>query len=524
MRGIDDEVGTPKEPRWEPQTDAEHLEELRGLDSATITALRTKAQTSLFFMSKGVMGYKDVNKHTHGRFCLAVQNDQFDRQLDLMPRGHLKSSIATEADSVRLAVKDPDGTRVLIVNEVIENSIAFMDTITQQFEKNEFLRILFPELVHSRFQGPGLNWSQKSATLPRASSWKEPTWMAMGVGGAVTSKHFSHIKPDDLIGLEAKKSPAELKAAISWNRNIESLAIDAFHTRIHWIGTRWGKNDLYADVIERYGSDLKIFSRGAVENGRIIFPEKYDWKFYRRIISKTPDIWAAQYMNDPTSDMTLDFEATNLRYFKIDSDGFCVWGRQPGQRWHWTSLDRVITVDPNGGSKTAPDEAAVVVSGRAPDGKVFVLYCEAGRPSVTGFVARIFELAMKYRPRVVGIEKAGQQANRELFEQKCKDENVFFVIEDLKHRNQVKEDRIRTSLETLIADHNLWLRPSMSQLAKQIENFPDIQNDDLIDALAYGHELWRRPIAPEQEKKNKSAVIRLLNRRNSSTGYGQAAR
>lgn len=510
-----------EENRWTPKDDDEQLEEIRGLDSTTIAHLRRRAQKQLYFMAKGVMGYKDINMQTHGRFCQFVQDESNDRKLQLMPRGTLKSSIATEADSVRIAVDDPENARILIVNEILENSKDFLGTIRAQFEKNRFLQALFPELIHSRFSGPGIDWSGQSATLPRNTAYKEPTWMPLGIGGAATSKHFSRIKVDDMIGLKAKQSAADLKAAIAWNRNIESLAIDAHSTIIEWTGTRWGKNDAYQEIINRYGDDLAIFSRSMIEKGRIIFPEKYDWKFLRRIQDETPDIWASQYMNDPTSDVNLDFDYSNFRYFVFDNEGnvrFKYQGRN--EKWNRGDLDRVITVDPNAGGKKSPDEAAIVVTGQAPDENVFSLEVKSGRPSPTQLVQHIFDMCMKWRPRLIGIEQAGQQNTLHYFEEKMKKEQVYFNAIPLKHGNRVKEERIRTAIEPLVASQRLYLLRSQEGLYNQLKNYPDVKNDDIVDALSYAVEHWRKPIKLEQQQKNARIVKQILARRNPTTGYG----
>lgn len=495
-------------------------EEVAAMDSATIAHLRRRAQKELYFTAKGLMGYQDVNLETHGKFCAFIQRAEQTRRLALMPRGHLKSSIATEADSVRLALNEPDETRILLVNEILANAQSFLLTVKSQFEKNQLLKALFPELILSRFTGPGIIWNTEQATLPRSTSYKEPTWMAIGVGGAATSKHFTHIKGDDLIGLEARRSPAELHKAISWNRNIESLAINAHRTTIDWIGTRWGRNDLYGDIIQRYDKRLAYYSRGAVENGKIIFPEFYTWEFYNTIINETPDIWAAQYMNDPTSELSQDFAESNVRSYRVDNEGAVVFKENNTEnKWYRENLDRIITVDPNSGSKTAPDEAAITVAGMAPDENVFVLESFGGRPTPTELTDTLFRLCQKWRPRLVGIEKAGQQTTRFYWDEKMKKEQVYFMTVDLKHRNQDKNDRIRTALEPVIASQRLHLLPSQTELRSQIANFPDLKNDDRIDSLAYQVELWRKPMGIEQQEKNREAVKLMLMRRSAVTGY-----
>lgn len=495
-------------------------EEVAAMDSATIAHLRRRAQKELYFTAKGLMGYADVNLATHGKFCAFIQRAERTRRLALMPRGHLKSSIATEADSVRIALDQPDDARILIVNEILANAQAFLFTVKSQFEKNQLLRALFPELVLSRFTGPGIVWNTEQATIPRSTSYKEPTWMAIGVGGAATSKHFSHIKADDLIGLEARRSPAEMVKAINWNRNIESLAINAHRTIVDWIGTRWGKNDLYGDVISRYDQRLAFYTRSAIENGQIIFPEFYTWEFYNTLIKETPDIWAAQYMNDPTSDISQDFSESNIQTYRIDNDGAVVFKeKQTESKWFKENLDRIITVDPNSGSKTSPDEAAITVAGMAPDENVFVLESYGGRPTPTELTDKLFHLCQKWRPRMVGIEKAGQQTTRFYWDEKMKKEQVYFMTVDLKHRNQDKNDRIRTALEPVIASQRLFLLTSQTELRGQIANFPDLRNDDRIDSLAYQVELWRKPMGMEQQEKNRAAVNLMLMKRSAVTGY-----
>lgn len=491
-------------------------EELKGLDSTTMRHMRERAQKQLYFMAKGVMRYRDVNQRTHGDFCRFFQSEERDRRLGLMPRGHLKSSIATEADSVRIAVDDPEETRILIVNEILGNSQDFLKTIRQQFEKNALLRTLFPELVLDRFSGPGVQWSSEGATLPRTTTYKEPTWMAAGTGAAVTSKHFTRIKADDLIGLEAKKSPAVLRAAIAWNRNIESLAVNAYDTIIDWIGTRWLKNDLYGDIIQRYGDRLATFHRKVHYDGELIFPEKYNWEFLTTIMETTPDVWYAQYLNDPQSELSSDFDASNLQYYRFDNDGNVV---SRGEKYHYTELDRVVTVDPNGGEKTAQDEATVHCSGLAPSDNAYVLASKGGRWSPSELVDITFEQCRRWRPRVVVIERAGQQNTRHYFEKKCRDEGMYFLVKDGKHGNQNKEDRIRTALEPVIATQRLFVLRSQSSLIEQIKDFPDLRNDDYVDGLSYAVDEWRKPMSMEQQSTNRDKVLMMLKQRNPITGY-----
>lgn len=497
----------------------ELIEEVSSMPESTKQALAEKAKESLFFMSHGLLGMKDVNLHTHGAFCRFIQSETKLRRIGLMPRLHLKTAIATESDTIRLMVKDPNHARILIVGETDKTAGDIMGAIKQVFEKNQLIRMLYQEIVPPRLSGPGIQWSSEGLNMVRSTSYKEPTLMSVGVGGAVVSKHFTRIKADDLIGFEASRSPSVMKSTIKWNDSIEGLIVSAHETIIDWIGTRWAKNDLYSHLIEQYGSMMAVFRRGLIENNNLIFPEKFNWDQVA-LLKKKPDEFSAQYENDPKSSVSMDFDSGDVRYYKMDSEGnlcYDIGGKV--SKWHRESLDRVITVDPNSGSLTAPDEASIIVSGVAPDGRKFVLEEWGGRVRPDDLVDKIYSLASKWRPRVVGIEQAATQNTMFYFRKKCKDTGIYFNVEPLLHKNRVKEERIRTALQPVIASNMLYLLPSQRELFKQIEDFPSVKNDDRIDALAYAQELWRTPMKVEEEEKVNGAVNKLMASRNIMTGY-----
>lgn len=247
-------------------TPAEANEEIAALNETDKEMLRLRAENDLYFMAKGILGMKDLDPALHRPFCqfIETENEEMARRMALMPRGTLKSSISTVSNNIRRAVKNPE-VRILIANEIYENASDFMKEIQGHFEKNRRIKMLWPHVVPERFAGAGIEWSSKSATVIRKGIYKEPTFFPLGVGGAVTSKHFTHIDCDDLIGLKAYESPAEMLAAIRWNRNIEPLSINTFGdsvTIITWLGTRWLGNDLYADVEKIYGSTLRVYHQG----------------------------------------------------------------------------------------------------------------------------------------------------------------------------------------------------------------------------------------------------------------------
>lgn len=500
----------------------EVVEEVSALSEDHKDHLRTTAKADLYFMSKGVLGYQDVNLDTHGAFCLFIQAQERKRRLGLMPRTHLKSTIATIADNVRLGVSDPDEYRSLIGGETATKAQAFLSEIKGHFEKNVLLRALFPDVIPTRFNGPGVTWSKDVACLVRNTSYKEPTWTAIGVGGALVGAHYTRIKCDDLIGFEASRSPAKMAEAIAWSDNIEPLLVDQHVDIIDFIGTRWSRKDLYAHIMEVYGPRIAVFAREAIENGEIIFPALHTWEEYQQLMTKTPAVWFAQYCNNPKSSDKSDFPAEMVKAYAFNMDATEVTFRDEvgrEKRWPIAQLDRVMCADPNSGSVLAPDMAAVAVVGVSPDNEVFVLAMWSGRVSPSAFVDKIYSMAKRWRPRVLGIEKAGQQSTQHYFEIKAEEEDFRIRVEPLLHKSQEKEYRIRTALEPIIRSGQLYLLPSQQVLREQIVSFPDNILIDELDALAYFVQLARRPMRQEDQEERGKVINLMLAKRNRRTGY-----
>lgn len=503
----------------------EAAEDLDGMlkDEQSREFLRESFKNDLYIAAKGVLGYKDVNKRTHGSFCRFVQKNEKKRRLGLMPRAHLKSTIATIADSVRLAVKDPDETRILIGGETATNAEKFLAEIKGHFEKNKLFRALFPELIPTRFAGPGVQWSTSFATLVRNTVYKEATWSTVGVGGAIVGGHFNRIKCDDLIGLEAFRSPAAMKAAIEWAEHLEPLLVDQHVDIIDFIGTRWSRNDLYHRLMKLFGAEMAVFTREAIEQNEVIFPEKHTLQGYERMQRETPLLWYAQYCNNPLAAGQSDFPVGAIKQFYFDLDGDIVLRLDDGSEKHWRleDLDRVIAADPNSGSITAPDTAAIVVTGISPDDEVIVLSVWSGRVSPSAFVDKIYETHRRWRPRIVGIEQAGQQNTKFYFDDKAEKENQYINTIPLKPKNRNKIDRIRTAVEPIIRSGRLYMLSTQTDLRRQVDEFPDTDPIDELDALAYGTEdgMWRRPYREEDQQQKTTLLKLIVNRRSKRTGY-----
>lgn len=497
-------------------------EEISAIPETERQKLRKIAQNDLFVLSKGILGYPDVTAQAHGIMCQFIQAHPSLRRMVLMPRAHLKSTIGAVAHSIQLVIGNPEYERILLVSETMRQAKKFLREIKAHFENGHLLRKLFPELLPHTFNGPGVDWSGESATLVRQSAHREPHWQVLGVGGALTGGHFTRIKGDDIMGFEAFRSPAKLQEVKDFVDTLEPFLIDQHKNTIDFYGTRWSSNDVYKYIMDFYGKDLAVFSREAVENGQIIFPELHTWEEYNRLMTKSPRVWYAQYCNNPQAAGRSDFASHAIGSFRYLMDGNrieIIGGVGVGTQYEIRKLYIVITADPNSGSILAEDMGAIIVSAMSHDDRIFTLETWSDRANPTAFVDKLFELSIKWGPRVVGIERAGQQNTDHYFTKKCEQSGRSFNVQDLPPRNKMKEDRVRGYLDSPIRSGSVYLLPSQQILRQQIADFPNNDLIDELDCFAYGRELWRKPWAESEVAEEERVISLVMRRRSRHVGY-----
>lgn len=510
------------EPRGNPLALApEAQEKFEAFSGNDLDHLRELCRTDLYILAKVVLGYNQVCEETHGALCQFMVTEELNRRLVLMPRGHLKTTICTIADSIRLSLKDPE-SRILIQNEVFDNASDMLNELKNHWSGGGLLPSLFPELLPEKFSGPGIDWAKDAASINRSRVSKESTYTAAGSGGSPQSKHFTVIKNDDLIGEKHKESELEMARSKRWCDAMVPL-LDSPVNQLDWYGTRKTMSDVYAHVMEVYGDEIAVFIREPIENGEPIFPLKYPMKELLRIMTNQPEVWAHDFMNNPIGRGGLDWGKGLLRNYSLLDDRV-VYQHNLSEAtctWMITELDIVITVDPNSGRKMSPDKAAVVVHGCSPEEQIFVLDSWSDRCSPDGLIDKVWERALRWHPRLVGIEEAGQQNTLYYFEKRCMQEGRFFRMKPLHHQNVHKEKRIRTAIDTPLKARRIYVLPSQMTLISQIQLFPQLaaHNWDEIDAFSYGPEVYQAGMAMEDLEADHSAEELLFELR-GLTGYG----
>ena len=538
---------------------------------ATWKAWRKRSLDDLYWFAGVVLKYGDpvtMTEGMHKLMCKVVEKRTGVQELDtahyrliLMPRGTGKSTIVSQAYVLQRICADPN-VAVLIANEKLENAQSFLFAIKHAIEQNELLRALFPEIIP-----PDINkakWNETEIVVPRTTGRKEPTVKCQGVGAALASMHPDLIVVDDMVSREAtenaRRGDGQLTGAINrWVNELVPLLNQGAvpFPEIIVLGTRWFRGDPYEHVEEAFGygqprqtwnlglklpngdvqslpvhkkGDLVIFSRQVIENGRPAWPERpgYDLDSLAKFRLRDPALFAANMMNDPSDEVTATFKESWLTFYDWSGERQLTWIDATGKTRHALvdDLDVLVLVDPGGfGRAKGSDRSrgAILVTGTTPGDapEHLVLDCFSEKVPYTVVADKILALATRYPPRRVFIEEVGQQAAfYDMVKQQAAKQNLPLAFERLTPKNQEKDARI-LALEPFFQRGMIRFGkgPQFHELREQYRSWPT-PRADLLDILAYGTQVWRKPVMTQvsQSARQETEKRDYLRRRGVTLG------
>lgn len=526
-------------------------------------ALRKRAIEDLYWFDSVVLGYGPLvpmKPDVHALMCKFVEKrtgvpalDQARFRKITVPREVGKTTCITQGYPIQRICADPN-VSILICNEKEQNAKDYLAAIKWQFESNELLRALFPEVIPSDLNDTA--WSASRIVVNRTSGRKEPTVFVIGVGGTVTGAHPDIVIVDDMISREAMEnaragSRTIMEQTNRWIHQLEPIVNKGAtpFPEILFIGTMWWHNDCYAHIDEAYGlgepprrfllrmpletgavqqlpmervGDLARFTRSAIEDGKSIFPEKWSLDDLAKMRMRDPELFACSMMNNPTDEITSTFKPAWLQRLSwMDEKTFYFTSSEAKQEVRQLQdLDKIIIVDP-GGFSDGPGQdrarAAVAVLGEDFKGHYFFLDCFADKATFLDAIRQIVQFAISYAPRKIYVERAGQQAAfAQLLRQELESQNCHVPVDDttVKPGGRSKELRI-LEMEPYWQRGQVYVGagPQFHEFLTQYGQFPRAARVDVLDVLGYWPSLMRKRLGthqqrPDERRQNEMARYR----------------
>ena len=176
----------------------------------------------------------------------------------LLPRGSLKTTIATVSKTVQEIVRNPD-IRILLASETLSQSIHYLREIKGHFEAARFKE------VYGAYKAK-TGWTDSEIIVaPRTANKKEATVTCAGIDVTKVGGHYDLIIIDDCHSLKNITSREQIDQVKTWYRLLLSLLEPT--GRLLMVGTRWDFDDLYGHVLNQLESEYDIMVERAIGDG-----------------------------------------------------------------------------------------------------------------------------------------------------------------------------------------------------------------------------------------------------------------
>lgn len=501
----------------------------------------------------------DISPITHRAICEFISDDDIKRKGVAMPRKLRKTTICDRWYPIWCYLRDHE-ERILLGAETLDIASASMDWIKNTLLGNELLRWCYPEIALNESYTNRNKWSGVAINLPRDGTYAEPTFKALGVGGAGQSRHFSKINLTDIFGEKGMNSePIRLKT-ISWWENLPELLVDGINGIINLDFTFWAVGDPHQFMMDthpeyhwRIVPALKVDeataerSRRGNKNCVIIqhpdadlmdtnFPDvvfepgekgvvgssKFPTSAYKEMMAnkETERLFWTQHMNMPESaDSTMNtFMREWLRrgHIGIDEAGQRAWFCDDGTNDQWTiaSMPCYGFIDPGGFAenplKGGRCAAMIVGPGKGGRRRTVVYWTWAKRVlKPSELVKAIFDAHEKFRPRCWRVEVVGQQAYilRSLQEESQRQmAGLHLMAYEIKDTSEdAKHNRI-IQLKGPGENGEIYITPEMTDFAYEWAGYPVSITKDLVDCASmywscYGAGAYR--LVSKVQQKNR---------------------
>ncbi len=466
-----------------------------------IETMRHLCREDLFFLLAVVCKRKDMQHDWVYARCREIEVAP-DGYLDLWARGHYKSTIITFGRTIQDILLNPEIT-VGIFSHTASVAEAFLLQIKREFESNDLLKELFPDILYASPQKESVKWSTEGIIVKRKSNPKEATVEAWGlVDGQPIGRHFGLCVYDDVVVPESVATPNQIEKTTNfWSLSLNLVTTNPIR---RYVGTRYHFNDTYKTILERHAAIPRLHpatSDGTIE-GEPVFMTAAQLAEKREQMG--PYIYSCQMLQNPVADGSQGFKEDWLNYYD----------NKPTM-----NLNLYLLVDPAGEKKKSNDYTVMWVVALAPDGNYYVIDGVRDRMNLTERTKKVFDFVRKYKPLTVGYEKYGLQSDIE---------HIRYVQEQMNWRFNIiplggatpKNDRIR-KLIPVFETARIWMPRRLlfinaegntvdmmvEFLKDEYTAFPVSIHDDMLDCLARILDPALFAVFPKEQAQNRQQPI-----------------
>ena len=225
-----------------------------------------------------ILGY-DKLTDIHSKWIKDCWDVNYDNVL-MAHRNSYKTTAVIVVGAIRRLLINPED-RILITRKIVTDSSAILTEITKHYEGNT-LKAIYNKL--RGIKNPIRKNNLHSLTLnTKRRITKEGNIEVIGVGGAVTGRHYEKVVADDIVTIKDRIYRSEREYTKSFCRELKNIPV--FDGNIIYTGTPWHPEDAFSILPE-----ANKYRIGSVE-----IPELTAEKIADLKKGMTPALWAANY-------------------------------------------------------------------------------------------------------------------------------------------------------------------------------------------------------------------------------------
>jgi predicted phage terminase large subunit-like protein len=392
-----------------------------------------------------------------------------------------------------------------------------LNNLKVEFEQNQLLKDLFPNIFYASPQKEAIKWSEDDGIcVKRTVNRREATIEAHGlVDSMPTGVHFDVMVFDDVVSDTSVGTDDQIKKTTDAWRLALNLGSDGGKYR--YIGTRYHIFDTYAAIKASGVAQERVYPCYDAEGNPVLYSEEYI-NLKRMAAVENPGIFSAQMLCNPMADIIDGFDLNWLRYYK---------NNPLDER---SDKNVYVLADPAHSRKKDSDFTVFAVVGLGPDGRYYLLDAVRDRLNLSDRTDALFDLVKTWRPIHVGYERYGKDSDIE---------HIEYMMETYRHRFEIvelgggvkKEERIRRLIpvmkdgrfyvpqELVVIDRLKQRRDLLQELVQdEMSHFPLSKHDDMLDCISRVLDPKLGAIFP-----NAGALLNKM-RRNTEDSYMQAMR
>jgi len=447
-------------------------------------------------------------------------------KLLLLPRRHLKSSIASFALPIWTFANDP-ASCIFFSHGTKDIAKRYLMQVKRKLETDETLQTLWE---NSFFKNPARespSWTQGELIVKRPADrdFRTPSMVAAGVEAAPAGMHFDMFILDDLVyDRECIESEDARNKTSDFIDEINYMGLPGYRKII--LGTRWHHDDCYGRLIDPKNGNAQFVDTLIMDCGWRPGGIEADWEpifpkhptlpvgctkaGLQEEYLKNPRKFGCQMMNNPTIEGATAFKRDDIQVFTPEPDG----SPPIEEAYHYfTAVDPNRTEFQNIG-KTArgADPCAIVTAAIDSKNHIWVVDVTSGYPNVFELVDWIFAHVERWKPKCVFFEAVNYQTQiGTACTRRMEERGMFFSAVPLERANARKSSRILAMQDRTHAKA-LHVRNGLDELIHQMTEYGSAKHDDQVEALADIHAKGYAPSSSDVSKNSAPRTGVLLGR------------